>query len=194
MRKNNAVGLRFGALVVEADSGRRSSGGDVYWTCRCDCGEASVALMVNLRRGHHQSCGCQRAERYRVAMAAKRPPHCTVEGCAKPVHYRGICLMHYTRDRNHGDVHYLTPESVRRANNRVAQLSRVTSVKSTTYRKLHGRHEHRAIGEQIVGRPLRSDEHVHHIDGNRHNNAPENLAVLTAAEHAALHAKERRHG
>ncbi len=57
------------------------------------------------------------------------------------------------------------------------------------------RHVHRIIAEKMIGRPLRSDEHVHHIDGNKQNNAPENLRVMSKSEHMTLHhrgAKRRR--
>ena len=64
-----------------------------------------------------------------------------------------------------------------------------------TYRKLLGRHEHRRVAETAIGRPLRNGEIVHHIDGNKLNNAPENLLVLPSrAEHARIHfsKKERQ--
>lgn len=192
--KNNAAGMRFGMLVVTADSGRRSTSGDIYWACRCDCGTMTQALMSNLRKGHHQSCGCQKGELYRLSVNAKKPPHCTVEGCNKAVYLIGICCMHYTRKRNHGDVHYLTPEPVRRENNRKAQLKRIDEVKPTTYRKLFGKHEHRRVAEQMTGRKLKSNEHVHHKDGNKHNNDPSNLEVMPAEDHIRLHAMERRRG
>lgn len=65
-----------------------------------------------------------------------------------------------------------------------------------SYRKMRGRHEHRRVAEQMVGRPLQSDEIVHHIDHNKRNNAPENLKVLTRREHIlehlpAMHAANR---
>lgn len=63
----------------------------------------------------------------------------------------------------------------------------------TLYRKRNGRHVHRTVAEQKIGRPLKPGEVVHHIDGNKENNDPENLIVISSqAEHARLHAAERR--
>jgi hypothetical protein len=47
--------------------------------------------------------------------------------------------------------------------------------------------EHRLVMERHLGRVLRADEVVHHIDLNRANNALENLAVMSRQEHMALH-------
>jgi hypothetical protein len=56
------------------------------------------------------------------------------------------------------------------------------------YRKLLGKHEHRCVAEQMLGRPLKQGEVVHHIDGNKLNNCSANLLVLPSqAEHARLH-------
>ena len=192
--KNNAIGMRFGMLVITSDSGRRSTRGDVYWTCQCDCGNQVQVVMSNLRKGHYRSCGCKKGDFYRATINAKKPPHCTVDGCTKAVYMTGICYMHYTRKRNYGDVHYLTPEAVRRENNRNAQLKRIERVKPTTYRKLLGKHEHRRVAEEMAGRVLRPDEHVHHKDGNKHNNDPTNLEIMSAEDHLRLHAMERRRG
>jgi len=56
------------------------------------------------------------------------------------------------------------------------------------YSKIYGRLAHRVIVEQLLSRPLTSAEVVHHRDGNRYNNVPENLVVFpTAGEHARFH-------
>lgn len=58
-----------------------------------------------------------------------------------------------------------------------------------TYTKRSGRHEHRIIVETIIGRSLRSDEIVHHINHDRKDNRPENLQVMNKADHTRHHSK-----
>lgn len=55
------------------------------------------------------------------------------------------------------------------------------------YVKIDGVHEHRIVAEKMLGRPLTETEIVHHIDGDKHNNDPSNLAVMTQAEHMREH-------
>ena len=115
------------------------------------------------------------------------PGICKVDGCDRSTDSHGYCGMHAQRVRRYGDPNYVTPEAQRRANNREAQLARFEAVKETTYRKRHGRHEHRVMAERMLGRQLEPGEIVHHIDGNRHNNDPSNLMVMTQGEHLREH-------
>jgi len=50
---------------------------------------------------------------------------------------------------------------------------------------------HRWVAENyIIGRALTNDEIVHHIDGDKHNNLPENLVVMSSSDHRALELKK----
>lgn len=55
------------------------------------------------------------------------------------------------------------------------------------YRKRSSSTEHRKIAEAHLGRKLERLEYVHHIDGNKRNNAIENLQVVTPQQHADIH-------
>ena len=46
---------------------------------------------------------------------------------------------------------------------------------------------HRRVAEQLMGRKLSADEHVHHVDVNPQNNHPSNLLVMAAVAHRRLH-------
>lgn len=48
---------------------------------------------------------------------------------------------------------------------------------------------HRVIMEEYLGRPLESDEIIHHINGNPFDNRIENLFLTTRSEHKKLHAE-----
>ena len=88
-------------------------------------------------------------------------------------------MSEYNREHNPTAM-----DSSRRAKLRQAHLG---TGEGKTYAKLYGRHEHVVVAERILGRKLRPDEVVHHIDRNKRNNDPSNLVVLTREEHGRLH-------
>ena len=101
---------------------------------------------------------------------------CTHDECKKRRRSpsESYCAMHTSRLRKHGDLDYIRP--------RAAQKD---------YRSIDGRPAHRVVMEETLGRPLSTGEVVHHIDQDRHNNAPENLQVMTKAEHTRHHNRDR---
>lgn len=184
-------GDRVGRLLLLQ---KRSGPKDAFWTCLCDCGTQREFRQGNLRHST-RSCGCLAKElcAARGRARTKPPVPCCVAGCEKFAEAKsgGMCGMHAQRVRRYGDPHYVTSEADWKRLCREAQLERVgDNVKPTTYRKLHNRHAHRVIAEEMLGRPIKRGEIVHHIDGDKHNNDPSNLQVMTQSEHMKLHLAE----
>lgn len=53
-----------------------------------------------------------------------------------------------------------------------------------------GRRVHELIAEAKLGRKLRKDEVVHHVDGDKKNPDPKNLEVMNVNKHNAVSAKQ----
>jgi hypothetical protein len=60
-------------------------------------------------------------------------------------------------------------------------------IKKTKDGKDHGERQHRIIASQMLGRPLKSNETVHHIDMDKLDNRPENLLISSRIEHGLVH-------
>ena len=65
--------------------------------------------------------------------------------------------------------------------------------KNSPYADVNGKlYQHHYVMGEHIGRALRPEECVHHIDRNRANNALANLRLMTKSDHTKLHAIEDR--
>lgn len=117
---------------------------------------------------------------------------CSVVGCEKKHDSHGYCGMHAMRVKRYGDVNYITPPNVASMNSRLAQPN-LGKCKPHTYHKYLGRHHHRVVAEEMLGRKLKRGEIVHHRDGNKRNNSPGNLEVMTQSQHMRIHMAEMKY-
>src|SRR5882672_9312237 len=109
----------------------------------------------------------------------KRGKSCSVEGCNSRVLAKGFCLKHYARLYNYGRLDTkIRPKGT-------------GCVTSHGYVWLSGKFEHVRIAESALGKLLPEKAVVHHIDGNRKNNNPNNLVVCPDQEyHFLLHKRQ----
>ena len=72
-------------------------------------------------------------------------------------------------------------------------MSKKTYVDKNGYRRFKdsGKSVHRWVASKKVGGKIGKNRVVHHMDGNKQNNDPDNLWVMDRSDHSRLHAKER---
>ncbi len=105
---------------------------------------------------------------------------CSIESCNLPKKARGFCDRHYESLRKHGDP------LKRRTHTKRFSGKRLLSKEGYVWIYLPEHHlankmgyviEHRMIMEEMLGRPIRKNENVHHLNGNKQDNRPENLEL-----------------
>lgn len=69
------TGQKFYRLTVLHESKKRGSRGQIYWDCRCDCGNLTSTRTERLRKGHCKSCGCLQKQKARIIGKAQRLPN-----------------------------------------------------------------------------------------------------------------------
>ena len=104
--------------------------------------------------------------------------HCSVDGCDLDMHARGWCFSHWQRWKFYGDPE----EPLRRA--RSGTGWRGLNNNGYVVLKLRGKVvlEHRQVMEQVLGRPLMPFENVHHKNGIKTDNRPENLELFVKVQ------------
>lgn len=56
------TGKRFGRLTVIEKAEKKDKYNNIYWNCKCDCGNFRCVSTRNLNRGDTKSCGCLKHE------------------------------------------------------------------------------------------------------------------------------------
>jgi hypothetical protein len=99
---------------------------------------------------------------------------------------------------NCGTLFYLRPAYERKGGGRFCGDScrrQFMSENASTYERIGGIYTHRRVAEIKLGRPLRPGEVIHHRDGNKRNNAPDNIRVYVShSEHMKDEARNGRVG
>lgn len=106
---------------------------------------------------------------------------CEIEDCERTHYSRGWCAKHYWRWYHHGNPHTaLRPYLVGRPD--------------TLTKRVNGKSFRRyvLVAEEILGKRLPRGAVVHHVDGDRSNNAPNNLVICQSqGYHSYLHLRQR---
>lgn len=107
---------------------------------------------------------------------------CIVKDCSNIITVRGrYCCKHRSRLQRTGTV-----EPSQKAINRFQPV-----ILKTGYIRINieGKrvHQHKYVMEQFIGRKLKPDECVHHINKITTDNRIENLQLMTMSEHSKFH-------
>jgi hypothetical protein len=119
----------------------------------------------------------QALKRREIGVPVWRPRGlCSVPDCNRLCHASGLCSNHYQIAKRNGD-----PCVLKRAPNGVGSTCKTHGYR-VVYQKGRRCVEHRLVMEGILGRALLSHENVHHKNGVKTDNRPENLELWSTSQ------------
>ncbi len=127
-----------------------------------------------------------------LGKAEKKNRTCEVEQCHKKHIAKGMCSMHYRRFFLYGDV------SAKPGRARTSKLEVSVGGYTKIYEPEHPNAngdgyvlEHRKVMSEIINRPLLDSEQVHHKNGDRQDNRPENLELWSKSQPAGQRVEDK---
>jgi hypothetical protein len=130
--------------------------------------------------GHYQRWKARGDVRADRPLGRKTEGTCATEGCERSIYARGLCSPHYRRLIQHGTDRAEEPLRPPTSDRHIHHGYYVVCVPPEMRHLTNGETsclEHRYVMAQMLGRALYADESVHHKNGDRLDNRPENLEL-----------------
>ena len=127
-------------------------------------------------------------------LGRSRRTRCSVPGCSKPMHGRALCRTHLRRLDVLGDPAPDLPVRTPGVEGWVTHGYRGIVVPEDLRHLTAGAPhalEHRLVMAVLLGRPLVQGESVHHRNGDRQDNRPENLELWSSRQPAGQRAQDK---
>ncbi len=140
------------------------------------CGKSFLARPIQVRAGQGKYCSIScRKEGQKGAGNPFFGKHHSEESKRKWRETRNMNDSWLTRERHH------------------QWKGGITTNEGYLLRRVSGKkiYLHREEIEKATGRQLSANEIVHHINGDKQQNDPDNLMIVTRGEHAKIHCDER---
>ena len=123
----------------------------------------------------------------------RRGGQCEIYGCDGFVLAKSLCAKHYARLKKHGDANW-KPKKIAIGSVR-HDKGGYTAIKfpghSECKKGSNWAVEHRYVMSEHLGRPLRKNENVHHINGVRDDNRIENLELWVRSQPSGQRVRDK---